>query len=128
MSKNKTTVIAQYFENYAIDKDGFKDKPYWKPKGSVNFEIEIDSDILMYTDVKKVFEKMIEKHNSIGEKFEYIDHAIQFSEPINLGTQEDYVKISQELKSEEPNHIIGGTDFSKSIEQLNDLSVFHDRK
>ena len=64
MSKNKTIVTAQYFENYAIDKDGFKDKPYWKPKGSVNFEIEIDSDILMYTDVKKVFEKMIEKHNS----------------------------------------------------------------
>ena len=52
MSKNKTTIIAQYFENYAIDKDGFKDKPYWKPKGSVNFEIEIDSDILRLPSVK----------------------------------------------------------------------------
>ena len=38
-------VMAQYHENYSET-----DIPYWKPKGGQEFQIVIDSDVLMYSN------------------------------------------------------------------------------
>ena len=119
MSQNKVLIFTQYEENYGFHEGNF----HWKPKGSHIFQIEIDSDLFFYTDPRKIFEKMLESQNSNLERFTYVDHEIQFQEPTTLGNQEEYLKINKELENEEPNHVIGGTDFSESINQLNNLSI-----
>ena len=96
MSVNKVLVHTQYYENYATLKEG---REYWKPKGSHTFQIEIDADILMYTNPAEVFGKMLETHNSEIEKFEYREHEIQWQEPTLLGTTEEYVNTYISLKN-----------------------------
>ena len=96
--KNKVIITTQLYENYNVSEDGFNTcgnkKPYWKPKGGHQFFIMLDEGTLMYTDVKKVLSKMVESHNSIAERFEYISHEIQWSEPTLLGTGEDYDRLN----------------------------------
>ena len=94
----KISVNAQRYENYGFHEG----REYWKPKGGMLFTIEdIDSDIVMYTDNKKVVEaiqRQLELRSSDLEKFEYIDHEVIFSE----------AKIA-------------GVDFSDSLTQLMNL-------
>ena len=104
MSMNKILVHAQYYENYNVGPEGFNmygDKqPHWKPKGGHTFQIEMDADLLMFSDPAEVFGKMLEKQNSIAERFEYVDYEVQWQEPTLLGSQEDYIKANQELNPE----------------------------
>lgn len=96
----KATVIidAQYYENYNVGPEGFGKVPHWKPKGGHQFKIEMDTDIIFYCpDVAEVFTKMVEKHNSIAEKFEYIGYEIQFQEPTVLGTEEDFLSVFETI-------------------------------
>jgi hypothetical protein len=43
---------------------------------------------------------MLEKQNSIAERFEYIDYEIVWQEPTVLGSQEDYILANQALHPE----------------------------
>ena len=124
MSKQTVIISTQYFENYNVCLEGFNiqgDKlPHWKPKGEHLFKMEVDADILMYSDPAKVFEKMLESQNSIAEEFHYRGYDIQWSVPTVLGTQEDYIAANDSIE-EETDHVIAGVDFSDSINQLNSL-------
>ena len=96
MSVNKILVHTQYEENYGFSEGNF----YWKPKGGHTFQIEMDADLLMYTDPAEVFGKMLESQNSDLERFTYLEYEIQWQEPTLLGSQEDYIKTNQELNPE----------------------------
>ena len=96
MSMNKILVHTQYYENYGFHEGG----EHWKPKGGHTFQIEMDADLLMYTDPVEVFSKMVESQNSDLERFKYVDHEIVWQEPTLLGSQEDYIKANQDLNPE----------------------------
>ena len=102
MSVNKILIHTQYEENYgAHDWNGEGECPQrWKMKGGHIFQIEMDFDIMMYSEGDEVFAKMLEGQNSDYERFTYLSHDIQFSEPTVLGTQADYVKANQSLNPE----------------------------
>tara|TARA_Y100000385_G_scaffold246857_1_gene266467 strand:+ start:416 stop:784 length:369 start_codon:yes stop_codon:yes gene_type:complete len=120
MTKNKVLIHTQYQENYGYHEGSF----HWKNKGSHTFEIEMEADLLMYSTPSKVFAKMLKSHNSDLEKFIYVDHEIQFQKPTSLGNQDDYIKANESIENENhTNNIIGGVDFTQSIDQLNNLSI-----
>ena len=136
MSINKILVYTQYEENYGFHEGGV----HWKKKGSHTFQIEMDADLLMFSDPADVFTKMLESRNSELERFTYIDHEIQFQTPTSLGTQADYIAANRSLEEGDPtdiqdfeegwdaglkdvNPIIGGVDFSDSLDQLNNLTI-----
>ena len=96
MSMNKILVHTQYEENYGFHEGNF----HWKPKGGHTFQIEMDADLLLYTDPAEVFGKMSESQNSDLERFTYVEYEIQWQEPTLLGSQEDYIKANQELNPE----------------------------
>lgn len=96
MSVNKILVHTQYEENYGFSEGNF----HWKKKGGHTFQIEMDADLLMYTDPSEVFAKMLESQNSDLERFEYIEYEIQWGEPTVLGSQEDYINANQALNPE----------------------------
>ena len=82
--KVKVVVNCQYYENYNVGPDGFGEVPYWKPKGGHTFEMPIDSDVVFYADTEVVVQaikNMVEKQNSIAEKFEYREHEFVSVEP-----------------------------------------------
>jgi len=96
MSVNKILVHTQLEENYGFHEGNF----HWKPKGGHTFQIEMDADLLMYTDAAEVFGKMLESQSNDLERFTYLEYEIQWQEPTLLGTQEDYIKTNQELNPE----------------------------
>ena len=119
MSINTVLVHTQYYENYGFNEG----TEHWKPKGGHTFQIEMDADLLMYSNPEKVFSKMVESQSNDLERFKYVEHEIQFQAPTLLGTQADYIAVNKSLE-EDVNHVIGGVDFSESIDQLNNLSIF----
>ena len=93
----KLIVGCQYFENYNVGPDGFGEVPHWKPKGGHEFEIEVNSDVLLYSnDLVKHLTKMVEAQSTIAEKFEYRDHELKWSEPSVLSTEKLYELINNE--------------------------------
>ena len=96
MSVNKVLVHTQYEENYGFHEGNF----HWKPKGGHTFQIEMDADLLLYTDPAEVFAKMLESQNTDLERFTYLEYEIQWQEPTLLGSQADYIKANQELNTE----------------------------
>ena len=106
MVEEKIIIKTQYYENYNVGPKGFNTygdkKPKWKPKGSYDFVIELDTDLLLYAkNVEAIFAKMIFKHNTEAEKFEYRDYEIVYEEPRVLGTKEDFlILLKEELEYE----------------------------
>ena len=96
MSVNKILVHAQYEENYGFSEGNF----HWKPKGGHTFQIEMDADLLMYTDPAEVFGKMLESQNSDLERFTYLEYEIQWQEPTLLGMESDCMAAHRELNPE----------------------------
>ena len=96
MSLNKILVHTQYYENYAHYEGG----EHWKKKGGHTFMIEMDADLLLYTDPAEVFSKMVEATSNDVARYKYIDYEIVWQEPMVLGTQADYIKINSELNPE----------------------------
>ena len=96
MSVNTILVQTQYYENYGH----YEGREAWKPKGGHTFSIEMDADLLMYSNPAEVFAKMLESHNSDLEKFEYRDYEVQWQKPTVLGTAADYVNTNQALEVE----------------------------
>jgi|TARA_B100001093_G_C26088878_1_gene701892 hypothetical protein len=91
---NIVHINCQYYENKAFYEGG----EAWKPKGGHKFQIEMDTDILMYCeDSTAIFSKMVEKHNTDLERFKYIDYEIIWQTPSVLGTVEDFLKLNSEL-------------------------------
>jgi len=94
-------VNCQYYENYNVGPEGFGDVPHWKPKGGHYFLMPIDSDDVVYTDesvMKTAINKVLDKHNSIAEKFECIDYEIQWSEPTRIeGLQDELNTLLDEM-------------------------------
>ena len=88
MSLNTILIHTQYEENYGH----YEGREAWKPKGGHTFSIEMDADLLMYSNPAEVFSKMLESHNTDIERFTYLGHEIQFHTPTVLGTQADYIK------------------------------------
>lgn len=86
-------VNCQYYENYNVDARWDSDYvPHWKPKGGHYFLMQIDSDDVLFTDesvMKTAINNVLEKHNSIAEKFECIDYEIQWSEPTRIEGLQD---------------------------------------
>jgi deferrochelatase/peroxidase EfeB len=75
--EGKVLVHCQYYENYNVGPDGFGEVPYWKPKGGHTFQMPIDAEIVFFADTEVVVQaikNMVEKQNSIAEKFEYVEH------------------------------------------------------
>lgn len=91
---NTVHINCQYYENKAFYEGG----EAFRPKGGHKFQIEMDTDILMYCeDPHAILTQMVEAHNTELEKFEYIDYEIIWQEPTQLGTVEDFLKINSEL-------------------------------
>ena len=87
-------VHTQYQENYNVGPEGFGNTPHWKHKGGHTFSMQIESNLIIYSeDTEAILTKMVEQHNSIAEKFEYISHEIQWQEPTNLGSQEQFLDL-----------------------------------
>lgn len=81
-------VECQYYENYNVGPEGFGEVPHWKPKGGHYFLMPIDSDEIMYADtadLEAAIKVVLEKENTIAEKFEYLGHEIQWSTPDKVG-------------------------------------------
>ena len=77
-------VMAQYFENYSDTKT-----PYWKPKGGQEFQIVIDSDIILYSDeLKSHLTTLVAAQSNEHCKYEYIEHDVEFIKPIVLESKE----------------------------------------
>ena len=91
-------ITAQYYENYAIGPNGLEGTPYWKPKGGHEFIIKADSDMVMYADnLKEILTEMVAAQSNDYEKFEYIDHDVQFSEPTVLSTEDFISKVQKQF-------------------------------
>ena len=91
----KVIVTAQYYENYNIDNP--ESNLHWKPKGGVDFVIELNPDILFYSDPNFVFGKMLKKHCDEYSKYEYSSYEIKWQEPILLGTAEEFNEMTKKL-------------------------------
>jgi len=91
-------ITAQYYENYAIGPNGLEGAPYWKPKGGHEFIIKADSNMVMYADdLKEILIEMVAAQSNDYEKFEYIDHDVQFSEPTLLSTEDFISKVQKQF-------------------------------
>jgi hypothetical protein len=78
-------ISTQYYENYSHGSNS----PHWKPKGTFEFMIKADADLIFYaTDLKEILSNMVTAQSNDHEKFEYIDHEISFTEPFLLSTEE----------------------------------------
>tara|TARA_R110001606_G_scaffold62592_1_gene145530 strand:- start:2 stop:343 length:342 start_codon:yes stop_codon:yes gene_type:complete len=97
----KIIINSQYYQNYSDT-----DTPYWKPKGGHEFQIEVNSDVLMYSnELEKHLTKMVSKQSDGHEKFEYIGHEVQFQKPTMLHHQSLYELINSEEQKREDEEI-----------------------
>lgn len=93
----KLVINCQYYENYNVGPEGFGEVPYWKPKGGHEFEIEVDSDVLLYSmKLEEHLTKLVEAQSTIAEKFEYRDHELKWSEPSTIPSESLYELIRTE--------------------------------
>jgi hypothetical protein len=88
-------IHTQYFENYNVNADGFNlegsKQPYWKPKGGHTFVIEdFETDYLLYDEsaTVEVLKKLVASKSSVAEKFEYIEHELEFGQATHLSNSE----------------------------------------
>jgi len=96
MSKNTILIHTQYEENYGHYEGNF----HWKKKGGHTFSIELDADIMMYSDASSIFKKMLLSQSNDLERFTYMEHEVQWEIPPVLGTQDDYINTNRELNPE----------------------------
>lgn len=77
------TITAQYFENYNTSDEG---APYWKAKGGQTFTLRADADSFMYARefCVEAIQALLARESNSHCRYEYIDHDLVFSEPIEL--------------------------------------------
>ena len=77
-------VHTQYHENYNTDTIN---PPYWKPKGGVEFMIEVNSDLLLYCDnIVEILTTMVNEQCNEMAKYEYLSYEVNFSKPSKLSS------------------------------------------
>ena len=91
-------IVAQYFENYS---DDLNSAPYWKQKGTVEFNLTADLDDIMYEKdmaVKAIKDLLLEQSNP-HFKYEYVDMVPVFHLPITLDSEKFKFKLADLCKS-----------------------------
>ena len=87
------TILTQYYENYGFHEG----TEHWKPKGGFDFVVEVDSDILLYTNnLKGILTQMVGEQSNDLERFEYLEHSVSFSAPGQLDTKRFVELVKQE--------------------------------
>ena len=85
-------VMAQYHENYSDT-----NTPYWKPKGGQEFQIVMDSDIVMYSnDLVKHLTDVVSSQSDEHNKYSYLEHDVEFIKPVVLDSKVLLEKIRKE--------------------------------
>jgi hypothetical protein len=85
-------VMAQYHENYSDT-----NTPYWKPKGGQEFQIVMDSDIVMYSnDLVKHLTDVVSSQSDEHNKYSYLEHDVEFIKPVVLDSEVLLEKIRKE--------------------------------
>jgi len=115
-------ILTQLEENYGFHEGS----EHWKPKGGMEFTMSVDDGLMMYGEkdiIIQSFQKFLDLESNELERFTYVSHELVFHKPIELkgNLSKVYEKISEEVEKKVPNHIMGGVDFSESINQLNNL-------
>jgi hypothetical protein len=95
--KAKIWVTALRWENYNYGGKRAK----WRAKGEHLFSIELDSDLLYYSDYELVeaFKKMIATHDNKLNRFEYIGYDVQSYEPTHLGTEDHFKQLLETIST-----------------------------
>jgi hypothetical protein len=84
--------MAQYHENYSDT-----NTPYWKPKGGQEFQIVMDSDIVMYSnDLVKHLTDVVSSQSDEHNKYSYLEHDVEFIKPVVLDSEVLLEKIRKE--------------------------------
>ena len=95
----KLLVEAQLFQN----KNWGEDTPIkrWSPKGTVWFQVEVDSDDLMYSETETILTEMVAKYSGNPDwvKFEYLSHHEIFGGIQTLSSNE-FARINERLHEE----------------------------
>jgi hypothetical protein len=93
-------ITAQFYENYAIGPNGPEGAPYWKAKGGHEFILKADSDLVMYApNLKDILTEMVADQSNQYEKFVYIGHEVQFSEPSELSSEIFLTKVRNQFEN-----------------------------
>ena len=88
-------ITAQYYENYGFNEGTER----WKPKGGSDFEVQCNSDLLMYSDKDELIETIktqLAKRSNEHSRYIYIEHSVVFGK-----TEE----LSQELFESQLRHL-----------------------
>ena len=92
------TIQTQYQENYADT-----DTSSWRNKGGQTFNVEINSDILMYgtDDLVPHINSMLEAESNDMGRYLYVSHDVAFSKVITLSQATLEASIRKEFADEE---------------------------
>ena len=97
------SITAQYYENYNTSGEG---APHWKPKGGQIFTLRADSDLFFYVEDRCVeaIKILLAKESNSYCRYEYIEHELIFSEPVELKGFEDVFNNLPLIKHIEEEH------------------------
>ena len=79
-------ITAQYYENYGFNEGTER----WKPKGGADFEVQCNSDLLMYSDEDELIETIktqLAKRSNEHSRYTYIEHSVVFGKTEELSQQ-----------------------------------------
>lgn len=93
----KLLIEAQYSENKNYSED--TDIKRWRPKGATWFQVEVDSDDLMYSETETILVEMVANWSDDLYKFEYLQHHEIFGGIQKLSTNE-FARINERLHEE----------------------------
>lgn len=93
----KLLIEAQIFEN----KNWGEDTPVkrWSPKGATWFQVEVDSDDLMYSETETILAEMVANYSDDLYKFEYLQHHEIWGGIQKLSSNE-FARINERLHEE----------------------------
>jgi hypothetical protein len=91
-------VQTQYYENY-----GDAQNPHWKAKGGFLFKLMVDSDDFAYQPDECILalKKCLQEASDDHQRFEYIEHELIFSKPIELKGFEENLNLMLDIKYSE---------------------------
>lgn len=89
--KNKVYIKARRRENYGDERSS-----HWKLKGTTEFVIEMDADLILYDKQLAIdmFRELVETYGNSHESFEYMGYRIEFHEPIDI--TKEFEKLARE--------------------------------
>ena len=101
---SKLIILAQGYENYNVDINGFNNygdkKPHWKPKFGKKFFLEIDSEDFFYsTDShKEVLQLLLDKFETEAVRYEVLDYEFEYQAPEQLCTAEEFIDAADTVE------------------------------